>query len=365
MSEQVARIAVRGASPYDVVVGHGLAGELPAILGPSVAQVALICPAPLRELALPVEKVLLDAGYRVRELAIPDGEAAKTAAVAEQCWAALGEANFTRSDAVVSVGGGATTDLAGFVAATWLRGVRVVHIPTTLLAMVDAAVGGKTGINTAAGKNLVGCFHEPAGVLVDLDALASLPDPEWVSGLAEVIKAGFIADPKILTLIEDDPAAAGRVDGPHARELIARSIAVKATVVAADLKETGAGGGVGREMLNYGHTLAHAIEKVSGYTWRHGHAVSVGMVFVAELAALQGRIGTDLVARHREILTRVGLPTTYREDRWAELHEAMRVDKKSRADRLRFVVLDGVASPAIADSPDPADLIEAFRRISA
>ncbi|MGQ0630582.1 MAG: 3-dehydroquinate synthase [Sporichthyaceae bacterium] len=363
MSEQVTRLPVRGANPYDVVVGHGLAGELPAVLGPSVAQVALLCPAPLRDLALPLEKVLLEAGYRVREIAIPDGEAAKTAAVAEQCWAALGEAAFTRTDAIVCVGGGSSTDLAGYVAATWLRGVRVVHIPTTLLAMVDAAVGGKTGINIAAGKNLVGAFHEPAGVLVDLDALASLPDPEWVSGLAEVIKAGFIADPEILALIEADPAAAARVDGPHSRELIIRSIAVKAAVVAADLKEMGTGGGIGREMLNYGHTLGHAIEKVEDYTWRHGHAVAVGMVFVAELAALQGRIGTDLVARHREILTGVGLPTTYDGDTWADLHEAMRVDKKSRADRLRFVVLDGIGSPAIAESPDDVDLVEAFRRV--
>jgi 3-dehydroquinate synthase len=358
------RLRVGGAAPYDVVVGHGITAALPDLLGPAVARVGVVCSRGLAAMGERVRADLAAAGYRVLPIEVPDGEDAKTLGVAGACWEALGAAAFTRTDAVVGVGGGATTDLAGFVAASWLRGVRVVHVPTTLLAMVDAAVGGKPGINTAAGKNLVGAFHEPAGVLCDLDVLATLPAEEWVSGLAEVVKAGFIADPAILDLIEADPAAAARAEGPHTRELIERAIRVKAQVVAGDLRETGASGGIGREMLNYGHTLAHAIEKVEDYRWRHGEAVSVGMVFVAELAELVGRLDADAVRRHREILRAVGLPVAYRGGRWGPLLEAMRVDKKSRADTLRFVILDGIATPVILAGPPPAALEEAYARVA-
>src|SRR5690606_24756148 len=167
-------------------------------------------------------------------------------------------------DVVVGVGGGATTDLAGFAAASFLRGVRAVLVPTTLLGMVDAAVGGKTGINIPEGKNLVGAFHPPSGVLCDLATLVTMPREDYVSGLAEIIKAGFIADPKILDLVEDDPRGAASPAGPHTRELVERAVRVKADVVSADLKESGL-----REILNYGHTLAHAIEKAEDYRFRH------------------------------------------------------------------------------------------------
>ena len=207
----------------------------------------------------------------------------------------LGQNDFTRSDAIVAVGGGAVTDLAGFVAATWLRGVKVIHMPTSLLGMVDAAVGGKTGINTAEGKNLVGAFHPPAGVLADLDTLDTLPKNEIISGMAEVIKCGFIADPAILDLIEKDPAAVADPRSDVLRELIERAISVKAQVVSEDLKETGQ-----REILNYGHTLGHAIELAERYSWRHGAAVSVGMMFAAELARSVGRLSDADADRHRE-----------------------------------------------------------------
>ncbi len=199
-------LPVTGASPYDVVVGRDLLGRLPAVLGDGVQRVALVHSGAQTELAQPALDALVG-HYDVLALGVPDGEDAKTAAVAADCWDALGERGFTRSDAVVSLGGGAVTDLAGFVAATWLRGVRVVHVPTTLLGMVDAAVGGKTGINTAAGKNLVGSFHEPAGVLCDLATLDSLPRADFVAGLGEVVKCGFIADPRILELVEQTDAA--------------------------------------------------------------------------------------------------------------------------------------------------------------
>jgi 3-dehydroquinate synthase len=255
--------------------------------------------------------------------------------------------------------------MGGFVAATWLRGVKVVHMPTTLLAMVDAAVGGKTGMNTTEGKNLVGAFHEPAGVLCDLATLETLPRNELISGLAEVIKCGFIADPAILDLVEHDPTGATTPGSATLRELIERAIRVKVDVVVADLRETGgAGGHPGREMLNYGHTLGHAIEKAERYRFRHGAAVAIGMMYVAELARLAGRLDEATADRHRSVLELVGLPTSYSGADWAQLHEAMKVDKKSRGDTLRFVVLDALARPSVLTGPDPALLTAAYAEIS-
>ena len=351
-------IPVGGPSPYDVVVGHAVTRRVASLVA-GASTVAVVHPESLPQLAQPVIEALERAGHRVVALPVPDGEAAKALDVAAGMWEALGRLEMTRSDAIVAVGGGATTDVAGFVAATWLRGVRVVHVPTTLLGMVDAAIGGKTGINSAAGKNLVGAFHPPAGVLVDLDLLTTLPTAEWVNGLAEVVKAGFIADPDILALIEKDPAAAARADGPHTRELVERSIRMKAEVVSQDLREAGP-----REMLNYGHTLAHAIERVEDYRFPHGHAVAVGMVFVAELARLTGRLDDETARRHRAVLESVGLPTHYRADAWPALHDVMRVDKKARGDKLRFVVLDGLARPAILEAPSDDLLEQAYAEVA-
>ena len=293
---------------------------------------------------------------------IPDGEKAKTAAVLEFCWQALGSAGFTRNDLVISVGGGSTTDLAGFVAATWLRGIKVLHLPTTLLAMVDAAVGGKTGINTTEGKNLVGAFHSPVAVLCDLNALDVLPQNEYVSGLAEVIKAGFIRDTTILELIEADPLGAVKPDWIHTQEIIERAIQVKADVVSGDLRET-LGTSVGREILNYGHTLGHAIERVEKYSWRHGAAISIGMVYVAQLAHIAGKLSESDLQRHYRILNMVGLPTHYFDGRWNQLLEAMKLDKKSRGNQLRFVILDEIGKPALFEGPDPALLVAAYQEI--
>ncbi|CAM3516547.1 3-dehydroquinate synthase [Nocardioides zeicaulis] len=357
-------IRVGGASPYDVVVGHGLSGRLPGILGDTVERVAVLYAGTLGALADPVVDALVE-HYDVLALGLPDGERAKTAPVAADCWEALGEAGFTRSDAVVTIGGGATTDLGGFVAASWLRGVRVVHVPTTLLAMVDAAVGGKTGINTGAGKNLVGAFHEPAGVLCDLSLLESLPREELVAGLGEVVKCGFVADPAILDLVERTDPAAITWDSAELRELVERAVRVKVDVVVDDLRETGGSGGhPGREVLNYGHTLAHAIERTSDYTVRHGEAVAIGCVYVAELAALAGSLPPGLVERHRAVLSRVGLPTTYDAASFEELHAAMKVDKKARGSQLRFVVIDDLAAPRILAGPREDDLRAAYASLS-
>jgi 3-dehydroquinate synthase len=362
---ELTTLHVGSAAPYDVVVGTGLLGELPRLLGEGVRRVAVIHPRALAATGEVVREDLAAQGYDAHVIEVPDGEEAKLAPVASFCWQVLGQAGYTRSDAVVTVGGGATTDLGGFVAATWLRGVKVVHVPTTLLAMVDAAVGGKTGINTAEGKNLVGAFHEPAGVLCDLATLETLPHHELVSGLAEVVKCGFVADPHILDVVEGDPKAATTPGSPQLRELIERAIRVKADVVAGDLKETGGSGGhPGREVLNYGHTLGHAIEKAERYQFRHGAAVAIGMTYVAELARLAGRLDEATAERHRSVLEAVGLPTSYAGADWARLHEAMKVDKKSRGDTLRFVVLEGLAKPAVLAGPDPALLTAAYAEIA-
>ncbi len=356
---------VGGASPYDVVVGTGLLGELPGMLGEGVQRVAVIHPRALAATGEVIREDLAKQGYDAHVIEIPDGEEAKLAPVASFCWQVLGQTGFTRSDAIVTVGGGSTTDMGGFVAATWLRGVKVVHMPTTLLGMVDAAVGGKTGMNTSEGKNLVGAFHEPAGVLCDLATLETLPRNELISGLAEVIKCGFIADPAILDLVEGDPEASRTAGTAVLRELIERAIRVKIDVVVSDLKETGGSvGHPGREMLNYGHTLGHAVERVERYKFRHGAAVAIGMTFVAELARLAGKLDEATADRHRSVLELVGLPTTYRGGVWGQLHEAMKVDKKSRGDQLRFVVLEGLARPTILTAPDPALLTAAYAEIS-
>ena len=353
---------VGGASPYDVVVGRGLAGHLPAMLGAGVERVAVICPDRLEAFIDDLVQPISDLDVTV--LAVPDGEEAKQAGVAEACWEALGEEGFTRSDAVVTVGGGATTDLGGFVAATWLRGVRVVHVPTTLLAMVDAAVGGKTGINTESGKNLVGAFHEPSGVLCDLALLETLSPEELRSGLGEVVKCGFIADPEILRLVEEHDPEELSASSHVLRELVERAIRVKIDVVVADLKETGGRDGhPGREVLNYGHTLAHAIERVEGYRIRHGEAVAIGCVFVAELARRAGGLPAEVVDRHRAAFARVGLPTSYSGASFEDLHAAMRIDKKARGSRLRFVVLEDLARPVVLDGPAEADLRAAYAAI--
>src|SRR4051812_33673565 len=353
----ITTIAVGGPTPYDVIVGTALT-SLVADLVAGATCVLVVADGNVTSRAEAVQTALTSRGVQSHVHVLPPGEQAKSLDVVAGLWQQMGRHRMTRNDAVVAVGGGAITDVAGFAAATWLRGVRVVHMPTTLLGMVDAAVGGKTGINTDAGKNLVGAFHPPAGVLVDLDVLDQLPQHEWVNGLAEVVKAGFIADPAILDVIEADVEAAAHPQGSSAADLIQRSIRVKADVVSADLREVGR-----REILNYGHTLAHAIERVEDYTIPHGQAVSIGMVFVAALSLLDGRLDPSTATRHRTTLAAVGLPVTYRQRTFDDLLEAMRVDKKARGSTLRFVVLDGLAEPAILTAPDEGLLRAAFDEV--
>ncbi len=349
-------IVVDGPSPYPVIIGRSLLDELVAAScdGRST-RAALIHPPTLTRTAEVIRDALTANGLDTHLLEIPDAEDGKSLQVLGFCWDVFGEIGLDRTDLVIGLGGGSVTDLAGFAAATWLRGVRAVQVPTTLLGMVDAAVGGKTGINTGAGKNMVGAFSEPSAVIVDLATLESLPPNELVAGMAEVVKCGFIADPEILTVIEGDSAAAVDPTTAVLADLVRRAISVKARVVAADLRESDL-----REILNYGHTLAHAIEKREKFRWRHGAAVSVGLVFAAELGRAAGRLDDATADRHLEVLHTLGLPTTYDPDALSELVKIMGSDKKTRAGMLRFVVLDGLARPGRLVGPDPSLLAAAY-----
>jgi 3-dehydroquinate synthase len=352
------RIQVTGDSAYEIVVGRALLDHIVSSIPKSCKKICIIHQAALTHTAEVLVEALKAAGFEAIQAAIPDGEDAKRIEVASWIWGLLGKSEFSRIDYILGLGGGAATDLAGFVASTWLRGVPLVLVPTTLLGMVDAAVGGKTGINTSEGKNLVGSFYAPVSVFCDLDTLVSLPRNELLAGFGEVAKYGFISDPEILTLIEQDLQSATDVNSELFADIVRRCIAIKAKVVSSDFKEAGV-----REILNYGHTLGHAIELTERYSWRHGAAISVGMVFVAELARLAGRLSDEAVQRHRRVLNMLGLPVSYRADRWDQLLVAMQRDKKSRGGELRFIVLDDIAKPTVMKAPTTEMLFTAFQEI--
>ncbi|MCS5713000.1 3-dehydroquinate synthase [Herbiconiux sp. CPCC 205716] len=358
MSAEPTVIPVTGENGYDVLVGRGILSRVAEGFGPAVKKVLIVHPPTLGQAAAELRAGLTDR-YEVLLAEIPDAEAGKRIEVASFCWQVLGQADFTRTDAVVGFGGGAVTDLAGFVAATWLRGVTLVQVPTTLLGMVDAAVGGKTGINTNEGKNLVGAFYAPSLVVEDLDVLAPLPRNEILAGFGEIVKCGFIAEPEILDIIEADVDRATDPSSAELRRLIELSVGVKARVVSSDFKEAGL-----REILNYGHTLGHAIEHAERYQWRHGAAVAVGMMFVAELGRLAGSLSDEVVDRHRRILTSLTLPTEYPAGRWPTLLATMQRDKKSRGGMLRFIVLDDLARPSVLAGPDTSLLFAAYQEIA-
>jgi 3-dehydroquinate synthase len=291
-------------------------------------------------------------------LPIPDGEAGKSASVLSQAWNWLGAAGFTRTDLIVGIGGGAVTDFAGYLAASWLRGIDWVAIPTTVAGMVDASVGGKTGINSDYGKNLIGAFHSPISVLIDPSWLQTLSDRDFTAGLAEVVKCGFIRDKKILDLIQAKTLADIRSSREVTLELIERSVAVKALVVSGDFKES-----FDREILNYGHTFGHAIELLSKYSLRHGECVSIGMAYIAYLSERLNLISPELCSMHIDTLATIGLPVTYKGAEWPELLAAMRLDKKSRGNSLRFVVISEIGKTQRLENPNESELQAAYERL--
>jgi len=350
-------VTVPGVDPYQIRIGRDILEELSELIGPNARKVLVVHPATLGARAEKL-RLALSEHYEVLLAEIPDAEAGKRVEVASFCWQVMGQSDFTRSDAVIGFGGGAVTDLAGFVAATWLRGVRLVQVPTTLLGMVDASIGGKTGINTNEGKNLVGAFYAPAAVLIDLDTLEGLSQMEILAGFGEVVKAGFIAEPEILDILERNVAVATDPHSDEFRRMVELSVALKARVVGEDFTETGV-----REILNYGHTLGHAIEYAERFQWRHGAAVAIGMVYAAELSRLAGRLSDGVVDRHRSILTSLQLPTSYPAGRWQSLLAVMKRDKKARGSLLRFIVLDDIARPVVLSGPDESLMFAAYQEI--
>jgi len=359
MSEALTQIVVKNSvhGDYPVVIGSGALDTLGDHI-PGDSKKVLIVHAPALAVVAETLREKLSQSRQVFLAELPDSEAAKRIEVAAFCWGLMGQLEFQRNDTVVALGGGATTDVGGFVAATWLRGVALVQVPTTVLAMVDAAIGGKTGVNTQEGKNLVGAFYAPRAVLVDPDVLTNLSENDVRAGLAEVVKCGFIHDPIILDLIEKNPEQAVDTTSDVFIELVTRAVSVKARVVGDDFLEGGA-----REILNYGHTLGHAIEHAERYQWRHGAAISIGMVFAAELSRIVAGLGDDQVARQRAILESLGLPVSYPAGRWRTLLATMQKDKKARGGVLRFVVLDDVGKARVLAIPDESVLFAAYAEV--
>ena len=345
------------AGSYEVVVGADLLGDVTRFI-PEIerAEKAFVITHPgLRHLVGPVVGGL---ELPVEVIDIPAGEASKALGTVNEVYRRLAQGAAHRSDLVIGVGGGVVTDIAGFVASTFNRGMRVVHVPTTLLGQVDAAVGGKTGVNLAEGKNLVGTFHRPVAVVCDVRALETLPEAELRSGMAEVVKYGLIADPDLLDLVTHRAADLMARDERWLLEIVSRSVAIKAAIVSEDEREGGR-----RAVLNYGHTFAHAIEQTSGYEgFRHGEAVAVGMMAAAWLAHLLDRIDEGGIAAHRRALEALDLPTTAQLD-LDRLEQAWKRDKKY--DRgVRFVLLSRIGHAEFGITAPRDAIAEAIARVS-
>ena len=347
-------IEVVSERSYEVKVDcDWLAELLPELI--QRAHVALVVS---EKMSQSVRKLLPDQP-NITLIEIQDGEDGKSIESLDFLWSQFADIGMTRNDLVIAVGGGATTDVAGFAASTWMRGIDWIAVPTTLAGMVDASVGGKTGMNSPLGKNLIGAFHSPISVLIDLHWLSTLSDRDFSAGMAEVIKCGFIASPKILEIVSGLSLQELRKSRDVTSQLIAESVRVKASVVSADFKES-----FTREILNYGHTLGHAVERDSNYQIRHGEAVSIGMVFVAELARARGLINDELVSEHKRILESFGLPTTYEKSALPRLVKIMSLDKKNRGAGIRFVVLTGVGNTTRIDDVNDDEIFKAYERIS-
>jgi 3-dehydroquinate synthase len=347
-------ITINAERSYHVALTNSWAKDVTSICEGRI-RVAVI----VSEAFSPVLTDLNNMDSELHVFRVPDGEDGKSIATLHKIWDWLGAAGFTRSDLVIGIGGGAITDLAGFAAASWLRGVDWVAVPTSLAGMVDASVGGKTGVNSDFGKNLIGAFHSPISVIIDTEFLKTLSDRDFSAGMAEVIKCGFIADKKILDLALAHTVESARRNPDVISELIQGAVTVKAQVVSSDFKESFA-----REALNYGHTLGHAIEIYSKYQLRHGEAVSIGLVYAAELAAARGLISHAELELHRTILSSYGLPITFEREAWQKLSPLLALDKKARGNTIRFVALNGIGSTVRLEDLTSAELDAAYERIA-
>ncbi len=286
---------------------------------------------------------LREAGLGVRSFAVPPGEASKTTGTVSRIYDWLVDGRAERRDAVVALGGGMITDMAGYVAATFLRGLSLVQVPTSLIGMTDAALGGKTAVNHPNGKNLIGSFYQPCLVLADVRALSTLPGRELTSGWAEVIKHGLVLEPALAEFLEAKAQKLLDLDPEAAAEAVRRSVAIKARIVSEDEKEQGR-----RILLNYGHTIGHGLEAATGYTrFLHGEAVAIGMVGAAMLGRALGMLSGDAVERHRRLLRTFGLPVSGTDVKVDDVLAAMELDKKVRAGAVRWVLLEGIGRPVV------------------
>lgn len=326
-----------GPRSYQIRIGAGLLDELGKLcrelnLGPmclvvSDSHVDL-------QYGERAERRLQDSGFVVHRAVVPAGEASKSPERLLSLYGRAVKAGLGRDGFAVALGGGVVGDLAGFFAATYLRGIPFVQVPTSLMAMVDSSVGGKTGINLAAGKNLVGAFHQPIAVVVDVETLRTLPRREFVSGLAEVVKYGIIRDAALFETVEREAESVGKYNWEGLPALIARCCEIKADVVGHDEREGGL-----RAILNFGHTLGHALEQVTGYSrWLHGEAVAIGMVYAARLSAATVGLPPSDAERIEKLLVKLGLPVKPEHANWEDVRRAMSADKKTRGAQLRFVL---------------------------
>jgi 3-dehydroquinate synthase len=345
------RIAVnfpeRPSRGYEILVGAGLFTSIATILSRfcPAHRYAVITDDRVAELyAVRLSRMLHSAGSRADVFAFQNGEARKTRDTWGLVSDAMLEAGIGRDAALIAFGGGVPGDLGGFVAATYMRGLPLVQVPTTLLAMIDSSVGGKTGVDVPAGKNLVGAFHQPEVVLVDPDLLHTLPEAQLRAGLAEAVKHGAIADPAYLDWIESCATELLAGDGETLARLIVRSVEIKAEIVKRDERETGP-----RKLLNFGHTIGHAIESLSGYTLLHGEAVAIGMVEEARIGERAGLTAAGTAARLRSVLTRLGLPTSLPlEMRVDSVVEWTRGDKKAREGRVEYALIESIGAPVVS-----------------
>ena len=338
------KLLIKADRKYEIVLDVDYAEAILQI-AKKHQKVLLVLPANLAKI-VKIKKLA-----NVQVLLVPNGELQKDFKSLQRIWSELGKNQFSRADVIIGLGGGATTDLVGFAAASWLRGITWYAIPTSLAAMVDAAIGGKTAINSPVGKNLIGAFYSPAGVFIDLKFLQTLPNRDLSAGMAEVIKCGFIADPKILNLLSADHL--------DMKQIIYRSIKVKVDVVNKDFKESRL-----REILNYGHTLGHAIEKHSKYKLRHGEAVSIGLVFAAELSNLVGGLSSAAVAEHRRVLKSFNLPVSYPKKNLPALEKLLFSDKKVRGNQIRFIGLKSIGKPQWLETVNASQIKMAYERIA-
>ena len=355
-------VAVAGSS-YDVIVGPSILSDaatcLPVLEDAEKGFVVadpMVAASYLDVLAGGLEPL----GLRVIHLGVPAGEEAKSLQTVVALHRQLATREAHRDDVVIALGGGSVGDLGGFVAATYMRGVRFIQAPTTLTAQVDAAIGGKTGVNLPEGKNLVGAFHQPVAVLADVATLATLPEREFRSGLAEVAKYGLALEPSLLELLDDRLDSVLARDPVLMEEVVARCVRAKAAVVAADERDRGA-----RLVLNYGHTLGHALERLEEFSGRsHGEAVAMGMTFAARLAEALGTARPGLWARHVRTLSPLGLEPDGRLPASDRILDAMRMDKKYRGG-IRFVLLEGVGRPVVVDEIPEDVLVTALKEMGA